>query len=143
MSENQLHTGVWVRQILKGKRKVRISFIPDDLTCPSLYTVREFDEGEKSTWVELLGDPKDEAENDIDIDAGVTLLRFNQENTKCNATWLPSSSNQKEIFHEFIRPEPAAGDVGSGGAEYRQCMANNAEKSFIEANAVCLGQWLV
>ena len=139
MAKNELYTGVWVRQVLKGKQKVRISFIPDDFASPSQYTIRKLDEGEKSTWVELLGDPED-----IDIDTGITLLRFNKENTQCNATWLPNSSKpNKEIFNKFQRAEDPGGGFDSGGVEYRACMADNANKSFIEANAACLGQWLV
>ena len=138
MANSELHTGVWVRQILKGKRKVRISFIPDDFASSSQYTVRKFDEGEKSTWVELLGDPVG-----VDIDMGTTLLRFNKESTQCNATWLPNSRKQQEIFNKFQRAEDPQGGFESGGVEYRACMAVNANRSFIEANAACLGQWLV
>jgi hypothetical protein len=140
MAENKLHTGVWVRQTLRGKREVRISFIPDDFASPPQYTIRPFDEGEKSTWVELLGDPKG-----VDIDAGITMLRFNQEGTLCNATWLPNknSATKKEIFHVHQKPEPEAGGHDEGGADYLRCMDDNAGKSFIEANAACLGQWLV
>ena len=136
MAEDKLHTGVWVRQLLMGKRKVRISYLPDGLG-PAQSTIRKFDEGEKSTWIELLGDPQD-----VDVDKGITLLRFNEANNRCYATWLPASGQQEKIHNIYERPEPEPGE-GEGGAEYRKCMSDNAGKSFIEANAICLSQWLV
>lgn len=137
MATSKLHTGVWVRQLLKGKRNVRISFIPDNFATPSQHTIRKLDDGDKSTWIELLGDPAN-----IDIDAGITTLRFNKENSKCNATWMPNDRNQQEIFNVYEKPDNGNGD-GAGGADYLRCMAVNAAKPFIEANATCLSQWLV
>lgn len=137
MAKSKLHTGVWVRQILKGKRKVRISFIPDDFDTPSQHTIRKLDAGEKSTWIELLGDP-----DDIDIDTGITILRFNKQSTKCNATWMPNDPKQKEIFNVYEKPESGSGNP-EGGTDYLRCMAENSAKSFIDANATCLSQWLV
>lgn len=137
MAKDKLHTGVWVRQVLKGKKMVRISYIPDSLG-ETQSTLRKYKEEEKSTWVELLGDPDPE---DVDIDEGITFLRFSKDNNTCYATWLPRSGD-KRIFNIIERPDPENGD-GMGGAEYRKCMNDNADKSWIEANAQCMGQWLL
>ena len=86
----------------------------------------------------VIGDPDPE---DVDIDEGITFLRFNKENNTCYATWLPRSGD-KRIFNIIERPDPENGE-GLGGAEYRKCMNDNADKSWIEANAHCMGQWLL
>ena len=37
MADIKLFEGTWTRQVLKGKRKVRITYIPDDVTQQSLF----------------------------------------------------------------------------------------------------------
>ena len=50
MSDIKLHNGLWTRQVLKGKRKVRVTFIPDNLANPLQSAQIKIDDDSKEAW---------------------------------------------------------------------------------------------
>lgn len=121
MSVAKLHQGVLIRQVLSRKRKVRLTFVPDD---PSRATDSDSvnrinDDGEKRSWSHLLGDPKG-----VDIDTGITVLRFNTDNESGIAFFMPGKSTLptiRKLFHQT--GTPGGGPVASL-AQFNQCLAD-------------------
>jgi hypothetical protein len=143
MPNKQLQNGVLLRQVLKGKRKVRISFIPDDVTHPTESTLIRLMDDTKSTWTKLLGNPP----ASLDINQGIILLRFNENGNGGIAKFYPNQSAQEEITHPFIQqdpvPLPPPGPIGS--EDYLKCMENKrellgADFNYAVAAAQCLPQ---
>ena len=138
MSKVKLHQGVWARQAFHGKKKVRITFLPDNSAHETESILRLYDEGEKQAWEHLLG-PIDLEK--IDIDKGITILRFNKDSTGGVATFLPSGSKRDLIIHPF-QGRVEAGGVGAGAPEFYQCVADNREALGLATALIhCLPNW--
>lgn len=109
MAIAKLHQGVLIRQVLKGKKKVRLAFVPDDTSKPTEEVIRINDDGEKRSWKHLLGGPQD-----LDIDTGILALRFNTDNMSGIAFFMPAktkSATITNVFHQTGTPGegPTAG----------------------------------
>jgi hypothetical protein len=106
-------SGTLIRQVLPDpgdntKKKVRVTFVPDDSGQNVSSNTKDPDEGDKSQWFKLLGRPAN-----VDIDAGLTLVRFYQ--TDGIATWIPDDSLGNAINHVFDQETPhEAGGVSVG-----------------------------
>ena len=100
MANENLNEGSWLRQVLKGKKSVRIAFVPDDPSQQVQTAKIAYDEANKTAWEKLLGNPP------INIDLGTILVRFNRDGTSGTATFLSSLSRQEEIIHPFQQVLP-------------------------------------
>jgi hypothetical protein len=103
--------GTLVRQVLPDpsdntKLKVRVTFVPDDSEQVATVDIKDPDIGNKSKWAELLSDPG------VDIDSGITLLRFNAAGGV--ATWLPDDINGNLIVHVLQEGPHETGGVSVG-----------------------------
>lgn len=142
MTDLILHDGIWTRQVLKYKRKVRVTFIPDDpARLPESAQVSIGDDS-KTAWKRLLGDPAD------DIDLGTVIVRFNQDNESGRAIFLPNRSKQSEINHAFQSKDPVTNIPIVGTGEFFVCI--NGKRNILGVNfnyplafAECLPQLLV
>ena len=118
MAVPQLYQGVLIRQVLSRKRKVRLEFIPDDTSKSPESAIRLYDDGEKRAWSYLLGNPRG-----IDIDSGITVLRFNRDNESGVALFMPESSTSPTITKMFRqRGTPGEGPVATLD-QFNDCMA--------------------
>src|ERR1044071_3395724 len=96
MTTVNLHHGVWIRQVLGGKRKVRVTFIPDDTKKQAQWELRINDEGEKNSWASLFGDSFT-----ADLDMGIAMLLYEKGNLSGSAIFLPQDSSQDITIHPF------------------------------------------
>ena len=117
MADIQLFKGTWTRQVLKGKRKVRITYIPDDVTQQSLSEKISIEDDSKTAWKKLLG-----IGNAVDIDLGIIVVRFNKDNKSGTATFLPNQSSQNVIVKTFQQSDPVGGFPGVGMAQFIDCI---------------------
>lgn len=102
--EGDAPKGVFLRQVFEvpggnPTKKIRTSYIPDDLVQDTSTQVAESDPGELAKWKELLGDPQG-----IDIDTGDIVMRLDNEGG--TVTWLPEDTNQEPIIRRFKQKTP-------------------------------------
>lgn len=139
MPTEKLYKGTLMRQILKGKKKVRIVFLPDNPEVEPQITVRANDIGEKVSWKLLLekGHP---LPAEIDIDTGIIFLRFNKDMTSGTATFLPADKNQLVIINPFLQAGSGTGIPDSSPEDFANCVDNKTDNgvNLAEAIAVCL-----
>lgn len=117
MEHDKLHQGVLVRQVLSGKRKVRISFIPDDTDKKPETSIRKYDDGEKNSWAKLLGNAPA-----VDIDKGILLVRFNKGNMSGQAVFLPAKAKDAVIANLFHDSLGGGGGTPAGLVEFNNCV---------------------
>jgi hypothetical protein len=140
MATVKLYEGVWVRQVLKGKRTVRVVYVPDDVTQQPQFTKLSIDDDSKSAWKKLLG-----VGNSVDINLGIILVRFNNDNKGGTATFLPNQSAEDVIVKSFQQSDPQNDFPGVGMAEFLGCIqgkrdALGAAFDYPRAFAECLSQ---
>jgi hypothetical protein len=143
MAIAELHQGVLVRQILSGKRKVRIAFVPDDTSQSPKSMVRINDDGEKRSWTKLLGNPAG-----LDIDTGITILRFNTDNLSGYAFFMPGKSKLETICNAFQQTNAGGSGTAAGLTEFNACLdgkrnaatAANAQFDFLGSVSECVNQ---
>lgn len=141
MSIEKLHEGILMRQVLKGKRKVRVAFLPDNPELEPQITIRPNDIGEKITWRTLL--EKDHPlPMDTDIDTGITFLRFNEDMTSGTATFLPAKGKQQVIVNQFLKTGSGTGIPDSSPEDFTECVEDKTDggTGLAEAIAVCLAE---
>jgi len=119
MSDLKLHEGIWTRQLLKGKKLVRVAFIPDKLTDPLQSTKIKNDENSKIAWQKLLGDNLD-----FDINLGVLIVRFNPDGKSGIALFLSQLTDQPEIVNTFQQSEQDFNGPVGGSGEFISCINN-------------------
>lgn len=117
MADIKLFEGTWTRQVLKGKRTVRVTYIPDDVTQQSLFEKIRIGDDSKVAWKKLLG-----IGNAVDIDLGIIVVRFNTDNKSGTATFLPNQSSQDVIAKTFQQSDPVGGFPGVGMAQFIDCI---------------------
>jgi hypothetical protein len=142
MSDLILHDGTWTRQVLKYKRKVRVTFVPDDSTRKPESVQISIDDDSKTAWKRLLGDPAD------DIDLGLVIVRFNEDDKSGMAIFLPDRSKQPEIVHVFQQMDPLTNLPVAGTGEFFNCISGKRNVLGVNFNyplafAECLPQLLV
>lgn len=138
-----LHDGTWTRQVLKGRRRVRVAFIPDDTAATLQSTNIKIDEDDKMAWENLLGgDPG------IDINLGLIMVRFNPDGKSGIATFLSNLPSQPEIVSAFQQSEPDPGGPDAGPGDFIGCL--NGKKTILGINfnfprafSECLSQLFV
>ena len=142
MPDEPSHEGLLVRQVLKGKKKARIIFIPADTNQPAESTYLKIADDSPSAWRKLLGNPPD-----LDIDQGIILVRFNQNGNSGIARFLPNQQTQAEIVHPFqqAKPDPHAAPEPVGSEDFLKCIdgkriALGANFNSALAAAECLPQ---
>lgn len=141
MPSEDLSKGAFMRQVLKGKRKIRIAFLPDDTALQPESTIRANDLGEKITWRTLLEkDNPDPASVNLDIDAGVTFLRFNSDMISGTATFFPVDKNQPVIVNHFLQDDSSSSTPSSSPEAFANCLASKTGGGMkaVEAIATCL-----
>lgn len=134
MEHEKLHQGVLVRQVLSGKKKVRISFIPDDTAKNPEASMRMYDDGEKNSWAKLLGNVQG-----VDIDKGIILIRFNKGNLSGLAIFLPAKTKDTVIDNLFHDSLGGGGGSPAGLVEFNDCIKSkkaNAANSNIPFNVL-------
>ena len=143
MAQQKIHQGMWMRQVLKRKKKVRITFMPLNPTQPGLSTIRDYDEGEKSTWTQFFG----EIEPPANIDEGITILRFNANQVSGIASFHPNS-NLDPIDHPFQVADPTDPGNSAGKPEFNACIngkrSTQGNRFYLPtAVAECMSQLLI
>jgi len=130
---NETPQGVLVRHAFSEpganqQKKVRLSFVPDDMTQnPSSHTFAA-NPGEPTKWLELLGDPVG-----LDIDTGIIILRMTE--TGGLIAWLPENTTQEPIYRQVKhKSETEPGGVSYG--DYVACWIANGCTA--EASVRCL-----
>jgi hypothetical protein len=106
--------GMFLRQVVMEPgnnpvKKIRTSFIPDDLAEDTTVQVADPDPGEFSKWKQLLENKVPEAE----IDAGDIMMRVSEEGG--TITWLPDDLNRAPVIHRYKQKtteEPNGASVG-------------------------------
>lgn len=119
ISEDEPPAGTLIRQVLSdelNQKKVRITFVPDDSGQNNSTKVTDPDVGDKSTWEKLLGRPAE-----VDIDDGITLLRFNPAGGV--TTWVPNDLSGNLINHVFQETPHEPGGISYG--EFIDCWKEN------------------
>jgi len=125
MADLNLHEGIWTRQVLKGKRKVRVAFIPDNTTEALQSTNIKIGEDSKITWESLLGDSLDS----VDINLGILTVRFNPDGRSGTAIFLSRLPSQPEIVHAFRQSEPDPNGPVAGPGDFISCI--NGKKTIL------------
>jgi hypothetical protein len=128
---SQAPMGAFIRQVCleagdNPTKKIRTSFIPDDLTQNASTQIADPDPGELAKWKKLLGDPQN-----IDVDAGVSIMRMNEEGG--TATWLPENANQDPIIHRFkqkTEEEPGGATIG----DFIRCWLDKGQTAAAASN---------
>lgn len=124
MSEINLHEGTFLRQVLKGRRLVRLTFIPDRSNSRPQSTRIKIEDDSKPDWEKCLGN-----QPGVDIDLGTLVIRFNSEGKSGTAFFLPNMPSQNDDAppHRFEQIENAdtfPGGEGEGGGEFFACINN-------------------
>jgi hypothetical protein len=142
MSSQDLHKGVFMRQILKGKRKIRIAFLSDDPEVQPESTIRPHDIGEKTSWRKLYekDNPDPASVTDLDVDAGVVILRLNPDLASGTVAFFPADKTKPVLVNKF---KPGLADPpipGASPVDFAQCMSNKISGGMkaVEAIATCL-----
>lgn len=143
----EVHEGIWMRKVLRGKKKINILFMPNDSTQPVLSNIQDYKKEEKVTWEKFLNL---KASDHVDIDAGITILRFKTGEASGTASFFPNSEAKSELHREFSRAE-GGGGAGVGLAEFNACMegkrtfaANHGQHfNFVKSFDECLPQMRV
>lgn len=126
MPDLKLNEGVWTRQVLKGKKKERVTFIPDKTTEPVQTTIAKITADSKSAWGNLLGgDPN------LDINTGIIIVRFNPDGKSGTAIFLSQLTSQPEIVHAFQQSTPTPGMLGDPG-DFVSCL--NGKQTILGPN---------
>jgi hypothetical protein len=128
---SQAPMGAFIRQVFLEPgnnpiKKIRTSFVPDDLTQEASTQVADPDPGELAKWKELLGDPQN-----IDIDTGDIIMRLNEEGG--TATWLPENADLDPIIHRFkqkTEEEPGGATIG----DFIQCWIEKGQTAAAASN---------
>lgn len=144
MPDLQLHEGIWIRKVLRGKKKVSILFVPVNPTQPILTHVQKYKDEEKVIWEQFLNL---QASDQVNIDAGITMLRFKKGKASGTASFFPNSESKQELHRNF---EPAVGEGGPGVglAEFNTCLdgkrasaiALHQDFNFVRSFNECLPQ---
>lgn len=118
--------GLLIRQVLKGKRKVRLTFVPTDVTCPVDTAYMKIADEDQSAWKKILGKPRG-----LDINQGIIVVQFHANGNSGTAKFLPNAASQAEITHPFQQEAPDAG-AGVGSQDYLGCI--DGKKTALAAN---------
>lgn len=135
-----MQQGLLIRQVLKGKKKVRLTFIPTDISCPVDTALVKIAEDVKGAWKKILGNPAD-----LDIDQGLIMVRFNPNGYSGTAQFFPNRSTQNVITNPFQQEIPDSGVPTVGGPEFLACIdgkrsALGSNFNYAVAAAQCLPQ---
>lgn len=128
MSELELHEGAFLRQVLKGKKWVRLTFIPDRANSRPQSTKKKIEDDSKSDWEKCLG-----SQPGVDIDLGTLVIRFNSDGKSGTAFFLPNMSSPPDDnppLHRFEQVE--GGGIDAGGGEFLACI--NGKRTLLGAN---------
>jgi len=148
MSDFQLHDGIWIRKVLRGKKKVSILFVPADPTQQVLSNVQKYKDEEKTTWEQFLSL---KASDHVDIDGGITVLRFKRGKASGIASFFPNSETKQVLHRPFEPAEEVNGGSGEGLAEFNDCLdgkrasatALHQDFNFVKSFDECLPQMRV
>jgi len=110
------------------QKKVRLSFIPDDMAQnPSSHTFAA-NPAEPTKWLELLGDPVG-----LDIDTGIIILRMTEMGGLI--AWLPENTTQEPIYRQ-VKQKSATEPGGVSIGDYIACWFVNGGTA--DAAAKCI-----
>ena len=117
-AESQVPMGVFIRQVVEEPgaapvKKIRTSFIPDDLAQDASFQTADPDPGELSKWKELLGDRVSE----IEIDSGDIVMRLDDKGG--TVTWLPNDPNRDPVINRIKQKQNGGPGVSIG--DFIQC----------------------
>jgi len=143
MSEIKLHNGVWTRQVLQRKRKVRVTFIPDNLARPLQTTQIDIDDDSKTAWEKLLG-----GNPEYDINLGILIVRFNSDGESGTAVFLSNLRSQPEVVHAFQQTDPVTNIPTVGLRQFLDCINDRRSAlgpnfNYPSAFSECLSQLLI
>jgi hypothetical protein len=130
--ESQAPQGTFLRQVIAEPaanpiKKIRTSFVPDDLTQDTSTQIADPDPGERSKWKELLGDKVSEN----DIDGGDILMRLTEEGGA--VTWLPVDASRNPVINRFKQKTPEEPN-GASVADFITCWLQKGKNAAAAAN---------
>lgn len=148
MSDLELHKGILIRKVLRGRKKVNILFVPADPTQPALSHIQNYKDEEKRTWEQFLSLS---ASDHVDIDAGITVLRFKKGKASGIASFFPNSETKQQLHRAFVPTEEVSGGPSVGFSEFNACLdakraaaaARNQDFKLVKSIEECLPQMRV
>jgi len=128
---SQAPMGVFIRQVVQEPgnnptKKIRTSFVPDDLAQDASTHIADPDVGEVAKMKELLNDKV----NENDIDAGIIAVRLNEEGG--TITWLPDNASLAPVVERFTANTPEGGGLSIG--DFIQCWLTKGQTAAAGAN---------